>query len=567
MNEPANGSGEMTVDVLVAGSGAAGLTTALTCAVRGLRVLVCERADELGGTTALSGGRVWVPGNHFQPDPDADLRAGRRYLATIFDERYPDLIDAVVASGPVMLREVEAHTPHRFVPCPNYPDYHPDRDGATLGGRCLDMRPISLADLVPLVDRIRIPNGFLPISHEEWERWRWPAAYDWDLIERRRAQRVVTGGPALTAALLDGVVRAGGQVVTGHRIVDVRPRSGGILAARVECSDGTVLTVSATSVVLATGGYDQDQALRRAHLPAALGASGSSPSNTGDALGIAQRLGARLENLNQGWWMPMVSLPGDEVDGVASFRSMIRERGTPRMILVDRSGRRFVDEASPYNEFGKAMHRTDAAGGHPHADAFLIFDHGFRRRYPLPGLAPTDPDPEWIVGAPTLSILAQRLGVDADGLVEQVQRWNAACAAGVDSEFGRGANAYDRYYGDPEQAGNPNLGPIDEPPYYGLRLWSGTIGSKGGPVTDVDGRVLDAEGRPIPGLFAVGNAAAFWTGDGYPGPGATFGVGMTMGMRAGLAIAGEARPPCRRGEATDRENSTTAGAAPNSTAT
>jgi succinate dehydrogenase/fumarate reductase flavoprotein subunit len=352
------------------------------------------------------------------------------------------------------------------------------------------------------------------------------------LIERRRKTRVVTGGVALTCALLDGVVRAGASVVTGHRLVDVTIRPEGGLAARVERAVGGPVIVVASHVVLATGGYDQDVELRRRHLPPALGASGSGPANTGDGLAIAQRLGARLENLDQGWWMPMVAIPGEQVDGVAAFRSLIRERGVPRLIVVDASGYRFVDEAAPYNEIGKAMHRRDAA-------AYLVFDEGFRRRYGLPGMVAGDPVPDWVVSAPTIAELAARLGVDADGLTEQVARWNKACAVGIDDEFGKGTNAYDRYYGDPDQPDNPNLGPLDEPPYHGVRLLSGTIGSKGGPVTDVDGAVLDGRGRPIPGLFAAGNAAAFWTADGYPGPGATLSIAMTFGYRAAMAITAE----------------------------
>jgi succinate dehydrogenase/fumarate reductase flavoprotein subunit len=537
---PAAAEWHEPVDVLIAGTGAAGLVAALTCTAGGRSVLVCERAAQIGGTTALSGGRVWIPGNHFMPDPEADRRAADLYLDGVFDRRYLPMIEAFLDSGPEMMRAVETHSAHRFVPCPNYPDYHPRRRGATLGGRCLDMEPLELARMVPLVDSVRVPPGYLPLTHAEWERWRFPRAYDWELLDQRRAERVVTGGVALTAALLDGVVRAGGEVVTGHRVVDVRPRPDGRLDVRLEQAGGESASVVATSVVLATGGYDQDPALRRQYLPAALGASGASPSNTGDALHIAERLGARFDNLDQGWWMPMVAIPGEEVDGIPAYRAVIRERGTPRQILVDRSGRRFVDEAAPYNEFGKAMHRRDAAGRYPHAEAYLIFDEGFRQRYSFPGMPADGPVPDWIACEPTLGGLAQRLGVDPDGLSEQVQVWNKACSRGVDEEFGKGDNAYDRYYADPGQVGNASIGPLDEPPYYGLRMLSGTIGSKGGPVTDVDGRVLDRDGEPIPGLFAVGNAAAFWTGEGYPGPGATLGVGMTFGFRAGRAAT--ARP-------------------------
>jgi succinate dehydrogenase/fumarate reductase flavoprotein subunit len=517
------------VEVLVAGSGAAGLTAALVCAANGRRTLVCDASADLGGTSALSGGRVWVPGNHFQRQPRADRQAAAGYLAGIFDPGQRRMSDAFLDAAPAMVRFVEGHTAHRFAPCPDYPDYHPHRPGATLGGRCLDARPLSLDGLHPLVDRVLMPHGYLPMTHAEWAAWRFPPRFDWDLLGRRAAERVVTSGVALVCALLDGVLRAGGQIAAGHRLVDLSASGHGGFRGTLALADGGRGTVDAGTVVLATGGYDQDPARRRRYLPAAVAASGSAPSNVGDALDICARLGAPLTNLGQGWWMPM--LAGEETDGIPAYRALIRERGAPRQIVVDRSGYRFVDEAVPYHEFCKAMHETDSA------EAYLILDEGYRRRYALPGVAPDQPVPGWVATAASPAGLATVLGVDPAGLADQVRHWNAACARGVDDQFGRGANAYDRYYGDPSLAGNPNLGPLDEPPYYGMRLLAGTIGSKGGPVTDADGRVLDAAHRPIPGLFAVGNAAASWTADGYPGPGATLGIGMAMAFRAGRAIA------------------------------
>lgn len=504
------------VDVLVAGSGAAGLTTALACAVAGLRTAVCETAPRLGGTSALSGGRIWLPGNHFQPDPTADRRAAGAYLADVFGRSAH--LEAFLDAAPSLPGFVEKHTAHRFAQCPSYPDYLLDRPGATLGGRCLDMHPLSLAGLHPMVERVAVPDGYVPMTHAEWESWRLPARYDHDLLARRRSERIVTGGVALVSALLDGVLRAGVTVHTGHRVVGVEPGSRAVLDHDI--------VVDAAVVVLATGGYDQDPELRATLLPPGLRASASAPGNRGDGLRIGRELGAADANLGQGWWMPMVAVPGETVP-----RSLIRERGMPRQIVVDRTGNRFVDEAVPYHEFGRAMLARDGK-------AFLVGDAGHRARYPLPVIAPGEPLPDWVATAPTLPDLAVRLGIDPHGLCAQVRRWNASCANGIDDEFGRGGNPYDRYHGDPEQPGNPNLGPLDRPPYFGIPVLAGTIGSKGGPVTDTCGRVLTTTGDPVPGLYAVGNTAAFWTGAGYPGPGATLGVGMTMAMLAGQAIAG-----------------------------
>jgi succinate dehydrogenase/fumarate reductase flavoprotein subunit len=279
-------------------------------------------------------------------------------------------------------------------------------------------------------------------------------------------------------------------------------------------------------VILATGGFDRDRPFWTRHKPPAQRASGAPPTNTGDGLRIAEHAGARSDNLGQGWWMPMIAIPGETLLGEPFYRSLVRERGLPRQIMVNASGQRFADEAQPYNEIGKALHWQ--AG-----PIYLIFDEGYRERYPMPGVTRDGPAPAWVACGGSLADLAGRIGVAPEALESTVRRWNHACAEGADADFGRGESAYERFCGDPGIAANPCLGPIDRAPYYAVEVLAGTIGTKGGPVTDTDGVVLAGDGSPIAGLYAVGNAAAFWTADGYPGPGATLAVGMTMGYRAG----------------------------------
>lgn len=524
-------------DVLVAGSGAAGLTAALAAAAGGARVVLAERASELGGTTALSGGRVWVPGHHLPGNEGDAPDAARVYLHRLFGERYPHMTEAFVGSAPAMARFVEQHSPHRFVTCPHYPDYHPSLPGASLGGRALDMKPIDLTALTPLAKAVQVPPGYLPMTHAEWEKWRYPQRFDWQSLADRQRRGIRTGGVALVAALLDGAVRAGVRVVTGTRVVRVRlGRDGGVACADLERS-GTVTTLTASSVILATGGFDWNRELRARVHPRPQAATGAAPSNTGDALRIAGEAGAEIGNLAEGWWMPMISVPGETLGGKPFYRSLIRERGAPRQIMVNDAGRRFTDEALPYHEVGKALHYRDARGDYPNEVAYLIFDEGFRRSFALPAIRSDQPVPGWVTRAGSLAGLAARLGIDGDGLAASAARWNQACAAGRDQEFGRGDNPYDRYYGDPGTRPNPNLGPVDEAPFYAVRVLAGTIGTKGGPVTDTDGAVLTAGGTRVRGLYAAGNAAAFWTADGYPGPGATLAAGMTMGYRAGRHAA------------------------------
>jgi succinate dehydrogenase/fumarate reductase flavoprotein subunit len=509
--------------IIVAGSGATGLAAALAAATAGARVLVAERAADLGGTSALSGGRVWIPANGF-PGNEADtVDAARTYLSGLFPAQYEHMTEAFLAHGPEMARFVEKHTPHRFAVCGTYPDYHPDRPGATTGGRCLDMEPVVKGD-----KRVRVPAGYVPMTQAEWERWRYPSRFDRDLLREREREGIRTSGVGLVSALLEGAERAGVTVRTSARVTDVTfGPDGRVVAATVGGS-----RVPARAVILATGGYDWDVGLRRSWHPAAQRATGAPPSNTGDGLRIACRAGAATDNLGQGWWMPMLAIPGESLDGEQYYRSLIRERAVPRQIMVNSAGQRFVDEASPYNDVGKAMHGRDADGCR-NDPAFLVFDSGFLSRYPLPGVPFGGPAPGWVARSDSIRGLAERIGVDPDGLSRTVAAWNS----GFDDDFHRGENPYDRYGGDPSVTPNPCFGPLDEPPFYAVRVLAGTIGTKGGPITSASGEVLSSSGDPVPGLYAVGNAAAFWTGDAYPAPGATLGIGMTFGYLAGLHAA------------------------------
>ena len=534
--EPAAAPATRT-DVLVAGSGAAGLTAALAAAAEGARVVLAERSDEFGGTTALSFGRVWVPASHHAPSDRQE--AARAYLTGLFSGRYPGLVEAFVAGAPEMARFVEHHSPLRFVPCVNYPDYHPRRPGAARGGRALDITPLRLGSLTSLVRSVRTPPGYVPLTHAEWEEWRYPPRFDWALLDERTAHGIVAGGTALAAALLDGAVRLGVRMLTGIRLTALRRCGGRVAVATVE-HGGTARDIAASAVILATGGFDRDLELRARLLPAAVAATGAAPGNTGDGLRIAVEAGARLENTGQGWWMPMIEIPGQSVEGQQYYQSLIRERALPRQILVNHAGRRFADEALPYNELGKVMNRKNLDGGSPNMAAWMVFDEGFRQRYAFPAARPGGALPGWALRAGSLAGLAVAAGLAPRALAETVARWNRDCAAGADREFGRGADAYERFMGDPD-ARHPNLGPIDQPPYYAVKVLSGTIGTKGGPVTDGAGRVLAADGQPVGGLYAAGNTAAFWTLDGYPGAGATLGAAMTMGYLAGRHAADYSR--------------------------
>lgn len=535
------GPAQERVDVVVVGSGGAALTAAITAADRGASVLVLERSDQFGGTTAYSGGKIWIPNNHHLRRlgiPDSVERA-RTYLTQVLGSDEAPMIEAFLAHGPAMVEYVERNTPLKFYPCTNYPDYHPEWDGATTGGRALDAEPFDASGLGEYLDRVRRSPVFLPFTHREWERWRSLKNFDWELIGERITNNVFTVGAAIVAALLQGCLERG--IALRHRARAVRLVREGERVRGVEVDrDGERVTIEARrGVILACGGFEWNAELQRRFLRAPTSGAASPPWNEGDGIVMGAELGAQLGNLSEAWWMPLLQVPDESVDGRPLFRALISERGLPGSILVNRRGQRFVNEAHNYNDLSKAFQTFDpVAYDWPNVPAWLVFDNRFRNRYSLATIMPGEPVPSWVIRAETPAALAAELGIEAAGLAATLERFNGFAHSGVDFDFRRGESRYDRYYGDSAVGPNPNLAPIDEPPFYAIAVLPGTIGTKGGLVTDTRARVLNVRGEVIPGLYAAGNLAAFWLGRGYPGPGASIGPGMTFGYLAALDAVG-----------------------------
>lgn len=528
------------VDVVVVGSGGAGLTAAIAAADHGAMVLVLERSSKFGGTTAYSGGKVWIPNNHHMRRLGiADSEEGARaYLERTTGNRYPNMIDAFLKAAPRMAEYLEANTPLEFYPCLNYPDYHPEWVGAARGGRALDVVPFEAGVLGEYADLIRRSPNFVPFTHEEWERWRSPLRFDWELIGRRIQTKVLTTGPAIVAGLLKGCLDRGIAVRRSHRAVRLVTDRGRVCGLEVETPRGGLTITARRGVILACGGFEWNDGLVGRFFRTPTRGAASPPWNEGDGLTMGAAIGARLSSPAEAWWMPLLRIPGEEADGRPFYRAMISERGLPGSVIVNRAGRRFVNEALNYNDFVLMMGVFDPTTyDWPNIPAFFIFDERFRRRYAVATIMPDKPVPEWVAKADSPRKLAERLRVDPDGLARTLERFNVFARQGVDPDFHRGQSIYDRYYGDPAVGPNPNLAPIDEPPFYGLEVVPGVIGTKGGLETDEGARVLNVWGEVIPGLYACGNTAAFWLGQGYPGPGASLGPGMTFGYIAGIDAA------------------------------
>ncbi|WP_418956466.1 FAD-dependent oxidoreductase [Streptomyces tritici] len=542
-------------DVVVVGSGAAGFAAAITARLRGLSVLVVEKTDRYGGSTALSGGAIWVPGNlHLDAAGLGDTyEKARAYLDATVGDRVPeDRKDAYLRHGPRMVREFHERTEVRFMYTPGYSDYFPEALGGMAQGRSIEPQIMDLRRLGPLAATMRragLPTYGLTMTSYDF-RYLNMVARTW--AGKRTAVRVVLRavgarlagrrplslGEALIARMRYALDRLGGELwLSAPVTAPTRDDTGRVTGVRVR-RDGAETEVRARlGVVLASGGFSHDQALREKHLPAPTSTAWThaAEGQTGDALRFGEELGAATDLLDKVWGAPSVCPPGEK----PFF--LVADRGIPGMVIVNAAGERYANEAAPYHAFVDRMYACDR----PEATtvpSWLILDARSRARYIFAGLFPGQPFPkswrDFVVEAPTLADLAARIG--APRLEAEIARFNRFAEAGRDEDFGRGDSVYDRYYGDPTLK-NPNLAPLDKGPFHAIPVHPGDIGTKGGLVTDADARVLREDGTPVEGLYAAGNCSAAVMGDTYPGPGATIGPAMAFAWAAVDAMAKERR--------------------------
>jgi 3-oxosteroid 1-dehydrogenase len=523
-------------DVVVLGSGAAGLTAALTASVNGASVEIYEKAATVGGTSAVSGGIVWIPAHRRLPDEELTVADAMSYLRAqspgSMDE---DLVETFVRTGPVMLDFVETHSDIQFEIAAGFPDYKPELPGGRpSGGRSLNAVPYDLSRLGEWSERITsFPADFSNVGIDAETRARIHASVD------DASGQICVAGTALVAGLLKGLLDAGVIPQTKCRATELIAKSGAITGVRIE-RDGERITIGARrGVIIGTGGFEWDESLVGAFLRGPMHGAVSPPNNTGDGLRMAMAHGADLANMGEAWWVPIVRIPGDTIDGRPRSRSVRLERTRPRSIIVNRAGRRFVNEAGEYNSMAGAFHYLDPRGGYVNDPAWIVFDSLHLKRYGFLGVAPGDPVPQWFCQSADLPELGAKTGIDPEGLARTIEGWNRNVARDVDPDFGRGSSAYDGYWGDERAAtlAGKTLGPIDTAPYYAVPVSIGAMGTKGGPRTDRDGHVLHVSGEPIPGLYAAGNAMAGVTGRAYGGAGGTLGPAMVFGFRAGHAAA------------------------------
>jgi 3-oxosteroid 1-dehydrogenase len=524
------------VDVVVLGSGGAGLTAALTAASNGARVEVYEKATTVGGTTAVSGGIVWIPAHGRSADGELPVEDATAYLrAQSLGFMDDELMETFVRTGAEMLDYVEAHSELQFEIAEGFPDYKPELPGGRPGGgRSLNAKPFDLSRLGEWRDRLTsFPADFSNVGIDAETRARIHASVD------NESGDYCVAGTALIAGLLKGLLVLGVVPRTNARAMELIEDAAGITGVRISVDGKDTRVRAKRGVVLATGGFEWDAKLVEAYLRGPMRGAVSPPNNTGDGLRMAMAHGADLANMGEAWWVPIVQLPGDTFQGHPRSRSVRLERTRPRSIIVNRAGKRFLNEAGEYNSMAGPFQYLDPRNGYANDPAWIVFDSLHLKRYGFLGVAPGEPAPEWFSPSADLAELGAKTGIDADGLARTLSAWNDNVAHEQDPDFGRGSSAYDGYWGDDKATttAGKTLGPIDTAPYYAVPVSIGAMGTKGGPRTDRDGRVLHVSGSAIPGLFAAGNAMAGATGKAYGGAGGTLGPAMVFGYRAGLAAS------------------------------
>lgn len=533
--------------VVVLGTGGAGLTAAIAAHDAGAKVKVFEKADKVGGTTAWSGGMIWIPNNHLEAA--AGVRDSReeaiRYILSLSHGLIdPSLAEAFVDAGPVMVKYLNDHTPTNFRTIAQFPDYHAEFPGGkTGGGRSLDTPPYSFNELGQWADRVT-PSPYYPDPrlsiYDTPLGQAVPEPVPAEELERRSRNNERASGQALIGRLLRGCLDRGIEPRTSCRAVDLIIRKGKVKGVVVETPEGTE-EVDANAVILCTGGFEWSEEFKRAFLRGPMTHPVSIQTNEGDGLRMAMRAGAMLGNMREAWWMPVAVVPDD-------YNSMGRVlvagiRSLPRSIMVNRKAKRFTNESSNYNAFGAAFHEQDvSAFDYANLPCWMVFDQGYIDQYgfSITGGGRGAPPPQWVTSAPTLRGLAERLGIPGEQLERTVERWNGQCAAGHDDDFQRGEAAHDRWWGDAKQRGSTraSLGPLDQGPFFAVEIKSGALGTKGGPQTDRNANVLDVDGRPIPGLYAAGNVMASPMGMTYGGAGGTIAPGMVFGFIAARHATG-----------------------------
>jgi 3-oxosteroid 1-dehydrogenase len=565
------GEFDTTVDVLVVGSGGGGMTSALTANAAGLDALVVEKSAHFGGSTALSGGGIWVPGAPSQrkqgyvPDPDEVFR----YLKTITDGAVSDArLRQYVESAPKMMESLEERSRwFEFVWKPGYADYYPELPGGSALGSTINVPAIDLRTLGEEEQNLLQPLALAPkgiwfapkdlrLFYQVRQNWRGKAVLVkliWRMFRARVfGDRMAAIGQSLAARLRMAMKEHDIPLWLNSPMTElITDVDGTVVGAVVEHECRQLRIGARGGVILAAGGFDHDMAWRRQHLPVLQKDwSFGNPASMGDGIRAGEKVGGSTDLLDEAWWFPAMCWP----DGRLQF--MLNERMMPAQFVVNGEGKRFINEAAPYMDFAHAMIEGQNSGV-THIPCWLITDIRSFHRYVVGGHLPIPKVPfapvptgwkvpkAWLESgivkqASSFEGLAAEIGVPPPQLRQTADRFNELARKGHDDDFNRGDSVYDNYYGDPTLP-NPNLYPLGNPPYYAFQIILGDLGTSGGLRTDEFARVLRADDTEVKGLYAVGNTSAAVMGRSYAGAGATIGPAMTFGYVAAKHIEDSCR--------------------------
>ena len=558
-------------DVLVIGSGCGGLTAALTADISNpAKVLVIEKSHLIGGTSATSGGVIWIPDNHLGKEKGAQdsISEAKEYLkATIpADEFNEVLIDTYLDQGPKMVRFMEENTDVRYTSLEHYPDYFQDAPGVKLGNRALEPLPVSADILGDDVDNLH-PSGpqtilfgrygvnfeeshafttqspgwlrlFLKIFFKYWLDIPWR-------IKRKRSRRLAFGAASVTR-LISSVKKRNIPIWRSTELKEYIFQNNRVVGAVVK-KDGQMIRIKATrGIIVASGGFGQNQSMREEYLPKPTNADwGCEPkTNTGDPIKAAEAIGAQLKFMDKAWWVTTLKAPDEDFPRLSEV-----EKSMPGNYTVNKSGKRFSNESQNYLTFMLEVLKKQEEG-ESFTPMYMIFDAEHRKNYPVGPLMPGKFFPDslvkfvhknwfndnFITRANSIEGLAKKTGINSDGLIDTINKVNEYSKTGKDLDFQRGDNERDRFSGD-QSLTNPCLGSVTQAPFYAMRIDPGEFATCGGMVINNHGQVINKNNDPIPGLYASGNCTpALLTT--YPGPGATIGPAMTFGFIAGKHISG-----------------------------
>ena len=559
-------------DVVVVGSGNGALTSALCAHDGGAKTLVIEKSDQFGGTSATSGGGVWIPNNRYAKAENVDDsdQDARDYINSVSPKGKinEDLIETYIIEGPRMIDYLHENSIVKYRNLPYYPDYFPDNPGGKGGNRSMEPEPISgtklgndLAKLREQHPQTAFTMGPINMNFTQVEGqlllgalpgWKSlfaklitkyifdiPMRFKWGWKDRR-----LTMGNAGVARLILSLKERDVDLWIDTGMTDLIENKGKVIGIKANKYGSEINIKANKGVILASGGFEKDQNLREQYLPQPTNSDWSAGNiyNTGDALKAALKLGADTHQMDTGWWSTVMKVPNQE----KGWLSMV-DKSMPGNYTVNKNGERFSNESQNYVSFVDDMFKQYAEGN-PCAPCYMIFDSNFRKNRPcgplLQGTMQPDSSvpkewwtPSFLSKGDTLKELAEIVGIDPQGLLKTQAKVNKFSKTGKDLDLKRGDSVYDRYYGDPSVTPNPCLASLDKGPFYCMVLYPGEMGTAGGLVIDVNARVLKADGVAIPGLYACGNCTTALLPK-YPGPGSTLGPAMTFGYLAAKHITG-----------------------------